>query len=138
MNSDNFETSHLAKGLRFVQSWIKYPCKNVYTKLKYLNKPEPSSNTVNCNLFSMLELALTVCSWFSQPKPKSPWNFSLLYYRYVLDRSESVEKNICHQASKTVILKKQIFHTKTCSFMAFFSHVYSSEIWKPDDRWFFN
>ena len=39
----------------------------------------------------------------------------------LLDISESVEKDICHQASKTVILKKQIFYTKTCSMMAFSS-----------------
>ena len=77
---------------------------------------------------------LTVCSQFFQPKPKSPRTLSLLYCRYVYDR---LEKTICHQGSKTVILKKRIFYTKNWVLMAFFSHVYRSEFWKPDDRWFF-
>ena len=79
----------------------------------------------------------SVGSWFFQPKPKSPWTFSLLYCRYIWDRSESVEKNICHQVSKIVILKKQNFSTKTCWLMAFFCQVYRSEFWTPDDRCFF-
>ena len=31
----------------------------------------------------LTSIYLTVCSWFFQPKPKSPWDFSLLYCRYV-------------------------------------------------------
>ena len=82
-------------------------------------------------------LYYTMCSWFFQPKPKGPWTFSLLYYRYIKDRSESVEKNVCHKVSKTIILEKRIFCTKTCSLMAFFRQVYRYKFWKPDDRWFF-
>ena len=60
----------------------------------------------NIEFYFLLPLKVKVYSWFFQPKPKSRWNFSFLYCRYIKDRSESVEKTICHQASKTVIIKK--------------------------------
>ena len=37
---------------------------------------------------------------FFPTQPKSPWTFSLLYCRYMQERSKSVEKTICHQATK--------------------------------------
>ena len=94
-------------------------------------------NVVGENPSGQAGIRVTVCPWLFQPKPKSPWTFSLLYCNYIWDRSESVEKNICHQVSKTEILKKLIFYTIICSLMAFFSHVYRSDFWKPDDRCFF-
>ena len=71
-----------------------------------------------------------------QPRPKFPWNFLLLGFSCIKRSSESVKKNICHQSSKRVILKKQVFFTKTCSLVPFSSHVCSSEFWKLDDRCF--
>ena len=38
--------------------------------------------------------------------------------------------------SKRVILKRQVFYTKSCLLMAFSRHVYSGEFWKLDDRCF--
>ena len=32
---------------------------------------------------------------------------------------------------------RTIFCTKTCKLMAYSTHVYSSEFWKPDNRFFF-
>ena len=49
---------YLYKKLRSQQEALSEEHPRTDTKLKYLNKPEPSSNMVNCNLFSMLELPL--------------------------------------------------------------------------------
>ena len=38
----------------------------------------------NIEFYFLLPLKVTVCSWFFQPKPKSRWNFSFLYCRYIL------------------------------------------------------
>ena len=51
-------------------------------------------------------LRYTVCPWFFQPQPKSPWTFSLLLYIYTYNSSKSVEKTICHWASKTYFCKQ--------------------------------
>ena len=48
-----------------------------------------------------------------QTQTKKSMDFLLLYCSYIWNNSKSVEKNIWHQASKKVILKKHIFFNKT-------------------------
>ena len=75
---------------------------------------------------------------FFNQNPKSMDFFALMLHLYIKQLKISWKKNIFHLASKTEILKKRIFYTKTCSLMAFFSLVYRIDIWKPNDKFFFN
>ena len=87
-----------------------------------ITKTKLSKNLLQCNylvtdFLSFLELkkwivmlrflcsSFTVCPWFFQPQPKSPWTFSLLLYIYTYNSSKSVEKTICHRASKIYYCK---------------------------------
>ena len=119
----------------FRKDWLYVDLKlciyrSIFIKWLLMYKNDFDALTIWSNYTERIRLLFTVRSRYFQLRQKVPWTFLLLGSLYTWDNSESAKKNICHQASKRVIFKKQVFYTEICILTAFFSHVYDIKFCK--------